>query len=61
MIFSKKKKPVRAYTVEVCSGCGMSRKRGFGDGDVLFSESSQCPSCKGMMAVQKIFGQPDES
>ncbi len=59
MIFSKKKITI-AYAVEKCKKCGMLRKRKFADGDVLFSESSQCTSCDGMTSIEKIFGESIE-
>jgi len=55
-MFSKKK-IVIAYTVEKCKKCGMMRKRKFTEGDVLFTESSNCASCDGMTSVEKIFGE----
>jgi len=56
MIFSKKKITI-AYTIEKCKKCGMLRKRKFMEGDILFSESSQCTSCDGMTSIEKIFGE----
>jgi len=56
MIFSKKKITI-AYSVEKCKKCGMMRKRKFAEGDILFSESSQCTSCDGMTSIEKIFGE----
>jgi len=56
MIFSKKK-IIIAYTIEKCKKCGMLRKRKFMEGDILFSESSQCTSCDGMTSIEKIFGE----
>ena len=54
MIFSKKK-IIIAYTVEKCKKCGMLRKRKFAEGDILFTESSKCTSCDGMISIEKIF------
>jgi hypothetical protein len=51
MIFSKEK-IVIAYTTE--------RKRKFKEGDYLFSESSKCDSCDGIMQIEKIFGETIE-
>jgi len=55
-MFSKKKITI-AYTVEKCKKCGMLRKRKFIDGDILFSESSNCASCEGITSIEKIFGE----
>jgi hypothetical protein len=54
MIFSKEK-IVIAYTTEKCK-----RKRKFKEGDYLFSESSKCDSCDGIMQIEKIFGETIE-
>ncbi len=56
MMFSKKK-IIIAYTVEKCKKCGMQRKRKFTEGDILFTESSNCTSCDGMTSIEKIFGE----
>ena len=56
MIFSKKKITLE-YTVEKCNKCHAIKKRKFANGDVLFSESSKCSSCDGMMQIEKIFGE----
>ena len=58
-MFSKKK-IVIAYTVEKCKKCGMMRKRKFTEGDILFTESSNCTSCGGMISIEKIFGETIE-
>ena len=58
-MFSKKKITI-AYTLEKCMKCGLQRKRKFAQGDILFSESSKCTSCDGMMNVEKIFGETTE-
>ena len=55
MIFSKKKITI-AYTVEVCTKCGMLTKRKFNEGDVLFTERTPCSSCDGLIRIEKIFG-----
>jgi len=60
MIFSKKEKPVVAYTVEKCTSCGKEQKREFRDGDMLFAESSECSACKAKTSISKIFGQTIE-
>ena len=55
-MFSKEKITV-AYTVEKCEKCGMTKKRKFSDGDILFAEISKCNSCDGMTTIDKIFGE----
>ena len=59
MIFSKEK-IVIAYTVEKCKLCSLERKRKFKEGDFLFSETTKCNSCDGMMMVAKVFGETVE-
>ena len=59
MIFSKKKITVE-YTVEQCTKCKLLTKRKFHEGDVLFTESSKCSSCGGMLQIEKIFGETSE-
>ena len=59
MIFSKKKITI-AYTVEVCTKCGMLTKRKFNEGDVLFTEKTPCSSCDGLTRIEKIFGETVE-
>ncbi len=56
MTFSRKKITV-AYTVEKCPKCQTVKRREFSQKDVLFSESSKCLSCGGMMVIEKIYGQ----
>lgn len=58
-MFSKKK-IILAYTVEKCLKCKIIKKRKFTKGDVVFSESSPCSSCDGIMLIEKIFGQTVE-
>ena len=58
-MFSKKKITI-AYTLEKCMKCGLQRKRKFTQGDTLFSKSSKCTSCDGMMNIEKIFGETIE-
>jgi len=58
-MFSKEKIIV-AYTIEKCKSCEMERKRNFKEGDYLFSETSKCDSCEGMMQIEKIFGESIE-
>ena len=55
-MFSKEK-PVVAFTEEKCKSCGFEKKRKYKDGDYLFKEISNCESCKGMMQIQKIYGE----
>ena len=59
MIFSKKK-IIIAYTIEKCPECNMQRKRKCAKDDVLFSESSKCPSCDVICMIEKIFGESFE-
>jgi len=58
-MFSKEKTIV-AYTVEKCKLCGLETKRKFKEGDYLFSETSKCNSCDGLLAIEKIFGESIE-
>ena len=58
-MFSKEKIIV-AYTLEKCKSCNLERKRKFKEGDYLFSETSSCDSCKGIMQIEKIYGEPVE-
>jgi hypothetical protein len=60
MIFSKKEKQIVAYTTEKCPSCKKELKRKFKEGDCLFTESSQCKSCKIPMSIAKIFGESIE-
>jgi hypothetical protein len=60
MIFSKKAKPIEEITVEKCVSCGKMEKRKFKAGDVVFSELSECSSCKNKMRIEMIFGQTIE-
>jgi hypothetical protein len=60
MIFGKKEKPVIAYTVERCQSCKNEVKRKFKEGDCLFTVTSECTRCNGVMIITKIFGQPTE-
>ncbi|MCH9658089.1 hypothetical protein K0U27_05230 [archaeon] len=59
MIFSKKKITV-AYTIEQCVKCKLLTRRKFKEGDVLFSNTSQCNSCGGAIQIEKIFGESSE-
>jgi hypothetical protein len=55
-MFSKEKTVV-ACTVEKCRLCGMETKRKFQEGDFLFTETSKCNSCNGILIIEKIFGE----
>ena len=59
MIFSKEKQII-AYTVEKCKSCNLEKKRKFSEGDYLFSETSKCDSCEGIMQIEKIYGETIE-
>ena len=59
MIFDKKK-ITTAYTIEQCNSCHKEIKRKFKEGDCLFSETVKCPSCEGMLLIEKIFGETIE-
>lgn len=61
MIFSKKEKPVVAYTMEKCPSCKGESKRKFCEGDILFAKGNECPSCKTPRTITKIFGETIES
>jgi len=58
-MFSKEKTIV-AYTIEKCNLCGLETKRKFKEGDFLFTETSKCNSCTGLLAIEKIFGESIE-
>jgi hypothetical protein len=60
MMFSKKEKPLVAFTVEKCTSCGKENKRPFKEGDCLFVSGSECCSCKAQTKISKIFGQTIE-
>ncbi|MGI0056671.1 MAG: hypothetical protein ACREAK_04770 [Nitrosarchaeum sp.] len=55
-MFSKEN-TIFAYTVEKCNLCNLERKRKFKEGDFLFTETSKCDSCNGMIIIEKIFGE----
>lgn len=57
MIFSKKEKPIVAFTVEKCPSCKKESKRKFKEGDILFAQASECKECKVKMMIAKIFGE----
>ena len=59
-MFSKKEKPVIAFTVEKCPSCKKENKRKFQDGDCLFMSGEECNSCKNPTSISKIFGQTIE-
>ena len=56
MLFSKEEVIVE-YTIEKCKKCNAERKRKFTFGDTLFSETTKCNLCDGMMSIEKIFGE----
>ena len=58
-MFSKEKLVV-AYTVERCKSCSFEKKREFKEGDYLFLDTDPCSSCKGIMQIEKIFGESIE-
>ena len=60
MIFNKKEIPRVPFTVEQCNKCKKEIKRKFKEGDCLFSETVKCPSCDGILAIDKIFGESVE-
>lgn len=55
-MFDKKKTTI-TYTVEQCKSCHKEIKRKFKEGDFLFSDTVKCPSCDGMLSIEKIFGE----
>ena len=59
MIFEKKK-ITTAYTIEQCNSCHKEIKRKFKEGDYLFSKTVKCPSCDGVLFVDKIYGETIE-
>jgi len=59
-MFSKEKIIV-AYTLEKCISCNLERKRKFKEGDKLFLDALNCDSCKGIMRIEKIYGETIES
>ena len=58
-MFSKEKQII-AYSVEKCKSCNFEKKRKFQEGDYLFSETTKCNSCEGMMQIEKIYGESIE-
>ena len=54
---SDKNEIVTAYTIQQCHSCKEQSKRKFSDGDYVFKEISNCPSCDGQIMVAKIFGE----
>ena len=59
-MFSKEK-IIIAYTSEKCTSCNLERKRKFKEGDQLFLDTLNCDSCKGIMRIEKIYGETIES
>ena len=51
----EKKKITNQITIEFCKECKKEIKRKFKEGDALFTQSTNCPSCNGIMLVEKIF------
>ena len=56
----EKKKITTVYAIEQCKSCHKEIKRKFKEGDFLFSETVKCPSCDGMLSIEKIFGETIE-
>jgi hypothetical protein len=59
-MFSKKEKPLVAFTIEKCPSCKKETKRKFQEGDCLFAPAQECTSCKSPTSISKIFGQAIE-
>ncbi|MBM3904522.1 MAG: hypothetical protein FJ357_05260 [Thaumarchaeota archaeon] len=59
-MFSKKEKPLIAFTIEKCPSCKKETKRKFREGDCLFAPAPECTSCKIPTSISKIFGQSIE-
>ncbi|WP_245871722.1 hypothetical protein [Candidatus Nitrosotenuis aquarius] len=59
-MFSKKEKPLVAFTIEKCPSCKKETKRKFQEGDCLFVHASECTTCKIPTSISKIFGQAIE-
>ncbi len=58
MKFSKKEKPIVAFTVEQCPNCKKEKKRTFQEGDCLFLKMGSCDVCKIATNISRIFGEP---
>ena len=56
MIFCKEE-TILAYTVEKCPKCEKLNRRAFSKGDVLFTSSSKCTFCDGIVVIEKIYGE----
>jgi hypothetical protein len=56
MIFSKEE-TILAYTVEKCPKCEKLNRRDFSEGDILFTSSSKCTFCDGIVVIEKIYGE----
>lgn len=56
-MFTKREQEKIVYTVEKCTSCSNMVKRKFKTGDFLFKETSECPSCKGRIQIEKIFAE----
>lgn len=48
------------YTIEKCNSCNKEIKRKFKDGDYIFAKTTKCPTCDGMLQIEKIFGETIE-
>ena len=59
-MLSKKEKPIIPFTIEKCFKCNKEIKRKFKEGDYLFSDTTNCPTCDGKLLVEKIFGETIE-
>ncbi len=58
MIFKRKKEEIIIpYTLEQCDSCKAISKRKFKEGDYVFKKTESCSSCKGQLAISKIFGE----
>ena len=56
-MFSKKEEKRAAYTVQKCKSCNSEIKRKFDEGDYIFKETLPCESCKGILIIEKIYGE----
>ena len=56
-MFSKKEEKRTPYTVQKCKSCNNEIKRKFNEGDYIFKETLPCESCKGLLRIEKIYGE----
>ena len=56
-MFSKKDEQRTPYTTEKCNSCDKEIKRKFNEGDYIFKETLPCESCKGLLRIEKIYGE----